>query len=264
MEGIHYEPLIRDMTWSYSRIRSFEDCPYRWYLRYIRGLQGKRLFFSDYGSFVHKILWMYYTGQVRADQIPVLYMTQYRENVITTAPSEKVFLSYFQSGLQYFRDFHPLPYKLLSAEQKVELPLWGTRFSGVIDFLGEEDGELVIVDHKSRALRPRSRRQRPTKKDAELDRYLTQLYLYAEAVRQLYGKYPAKLCFNCFREPALIEEPFDPKALERSRVWLQDGVETIAKEEEFRPDIEWFKCSYLCELRDECEYFAMSDRGRKS
>ena len=36
MHVINYAPVIDDMIWSYSRIRSFYDCKYRWYLKYIR------------------------------------------------------------------------------------------------------------------------------------------------------------------------------------------------------------------------------------
>ena len=48
MGEISYAPLIEDMVWSYSRIKAFDDCPYRWYLKYIRHLHGKDMFFSDY------------------------------------------------------------------------------------------------------------------------------------------------------------------------------------------------------------------------
>ena len=40
MGDICYAPLIDDMTWSYSRVKSFEDCPYKWFLKYIVGLHG--------------------------------------------------------------------------------------------------------------------------------------------------------------------------------------------------------------------------------
>lgn len=41
MGEINYAPLIDDMVWSYSRIKAFEDCPYRWYLKYIKKFHGK-------------------------------------------------------------------------------------------------------------------------------------------------------------------------------------------------------------------------------
>ena len=41
MGEVNYAPLIDDMVWSYSRIKAFEDCPYRWYLKYIKKFHGK-------------------------------------------------------------------------------------------------------------------------------------------------------------------------------------------------------------------------------
>lgn len=77
MGNVNYEPVIRDMTWSYSRIKSFEDCPYRWYLKYIRKLKGKEMFFSNYGSFVHKLLERYYKGELTQKQLCSIYLQRF-------------------------------------------------------------------------------------------------------------------------------------------------------------------------------------------
>ena len=63
MGDISYEPIIKDMTWSYSRVKAFDMCPYGWYLKYIQKIRGKDMFFSSYGSFVHKLLEQYYSKQ---------------------------------------------------------------------------------------------------------------------------------------------------------------------------------------------------------
>ena len=52
MGEINYAPLIDDMVWSYSRIKAFVDCPYRFYLKYIRHIHGKEMFFASYGTFM--------------------------------------------------------------------------------------------------------------------------------------------------------------------------------------------------------------------
>lgn len=78
-----------------------------------------------------------------------------------------------------------------------------------LDFLGEsEAGELVLVDNKSRDLKPRSNRKRPTAKDTELDDMLRQLYLYSIPVFESFGRYPDWLCFNYFRSGVFIKERF--------------------------------------------------------
>lgn len=97
MGEVNYKPIIQDMTWSYSRIKSFNDCPYRWFLKYIHphqlirsvfggerpskadidaayvrseiekadvgllyaylGIKRKEMFFASYGTFMHMSSW---------------------------------------------------------------------------------------------------------------------------------------------------------------------------------------------------------------
>lgn len=81
MGEISYAPLIEDMVWSYSRIKAFDDCPYRWYLKYIRHLHGKDMFFSDYGSFVHKLIELYFLGEKTRDELCDIYLREFKSRV---------------------------------------------------------------------------------------------------------------------------------------------------------------------------------------
>lgn len=258
MGEINYEPIIRDMTWSYSRIKSFEDCPYRWYLRYIRRLKGKDMFFASYGTFIHKLLEMYYKGEKNANQLYHTYLQDFKSEVKGFAPNKKVFTSYFFGGLSYLKDFKPLPCHPIAIEKQVKFEYNGIPFVGYIDFLGEKDGKLFVVDNKSRNLKPRSQKSPPTKADKELDSYLRQLYLYSIPIEKEYGKLPDSLCFNCFRVPAFVQEPFQKKAYEESKKWLSQRVEEILTETDFKPNMEFFKCKHLCEMQDHCEYYNLS------
>lgn len=147
---------------------------------------------------------------------------------------------------------------MLSVEECVKFKIDGRDFVGYIDFLGEDDDGLVIVDHKSRALKPRTARKKPTKSDIELDEYLRQQYLYAEAIRQKFGSYPKKLCFNIFRNDLLIQEDFQSDACDEAKQWSLDQIGKIREEEGFRPRPEFFKCRYLCGVNHLCEYFELT------
>lgn len=264
MGEINYAPVIKDMTWSYSRIKSFEDCPYRWYLRYIRRLKGKDMFFASYGTFMHKLLELYYKGEKTPRQLCDMYLQDFKAQVVGRAPSKKVFANYFTSGLNYLKEFQPLPYRPLAIEKRVEFELNGIPFVGYIDLLAENepDGSLLVIDNKSRNLRPRTGRASPTKTDEELDSYLKQLYLYSISVESEYGKLPKSLCFNCFRTPIFIEEPFMEKAYAESKEWLCTKVKEITSETDFKPNMEFFKCKHLCEMQSHCEYYALSQKRR--
>lgn len=256
-----YRPVIQDMVWSYSRLLSFEDCPYRWYMKYLRGLQGGRRFFSDYGSFMHSIIEKHLTGSLQKSELVPYYLTNFAQEVYPPAPSYAVFQSYFEQGLAYLRRDELLPYREpLAVEQRLSFDIDGFSFVGIVDCLAQDDSGLVLVDNKSRALKPRSGKQKPTKADAELDAYLRQLYLYSVPIKHRFGEYPARLEFNCFRTGQLISESFDPERLEEAKCWALGSIQTILDNEDWSPDMEFFKCRYLCELSDECEYFQMNQR----
>lgn len=262
MVKINYAPLIDDMVWSYSRIKAFEDCPYRWYLKYIRHLRGKEMFFASYGTFMHKLIEMYYKNDVPPQRLKDIYLRDFKKEVVGHAPNKTVFANYFTGGLQYLQDIKPFPYQMVAVEKRVELQVNGIPFVGYIDFLGRQDGKLYVVDNKSRVLKPRSKRATPTKTDQELDAYLRQLYLYAAAVKNECGIYPEMLCFNCFRTNTFIEEPFSEKGFEESKRWLTDMVGRIREETDFKPNVEYFKCTHLCEMQGECCYYEMTKKKR--
>ncbi len=250
-----YAPFIRDMTWSWSRVRSFRDCPYRWFLRYIKERPGTENFFSSYGSFVHGLMDAYYKGAIPAKDLRSAYTTRFRQEVRGRPPNQKVFSRYFKDGLAAFSPFAPLPFTKIDTEKEVSFTAGGLPMRGFLDYIGESKDGLVIVDHKSRTLKPRSGRRKPTRSDLELDEYMMQLALYAEAVRQTYGEYPAELCFNCFRSGVLIREPYRKELTDAAVFQIRNEVEAIERERDFSPSLEWFKCGYLCEYNNSCEYF---------
>lgn len=261
MEDISYEPIIKDMTWSYSRVKAFDMCPYGWYLKYIQKLPGKKMFFSSYGSFIHKLLEQYYKEELGKNQLLYQYLTGFRSNVTERAPSPQVFKKYFQDGVEYFKNFEPLPYKIVGIEERVDGDIDGIRFMGIVDCRAEADDGVIIIDNKSRALKPRSGRAKPLKTDLELDQYLVQLYLYGRLISEKYQTPISCLGFNCFRcKPPLIIEPYVQEKADSAVNWLKDNVARITKETEFSPDIDYFKCKHLCDMQDHCEYFQMNCR----
>lgn len=258
MGEVNYAPVIREMTWSYSRAKAFDDCPYRWYLRYIRGLHGKTMFFSGYGSFLHQLTEAFLKENLSREQLVSRYLTEFQQHVPGPAPNIKIFQNYFRDGLQYVRTLEPHSLHIIEVEKEIHFTIDGVPIVGILDLIGESNGKLYVVDHKSRNLKPRSGWEKPTKSDQELDQYLTQLYLYAAGVQQEYGRLPDYLCFHCFRSGAFIQEPFQEQAFASSMGWLLLQIKKIQEESDFRPDLEFFKCRYLCEMQDFCEYFSLS------
>lgn len=72
-----------------------------------------------------------------------------------------------------------------------------------------------------------------------------------------YGKTPKSLCFNCFRDKLFIIEPFKEQAYAESKEWLAKSIGKIREESDFKPSVEFFKCTHLCEMQDMCEYYEL-------
>lgn len=254
---MNFSNIISEMTWSYSRITTFESCPYQFFLSYIKRLPKKRMFFSDYGTLIHKIIELYLLGALKQDDLVPYYLYRFRADVAAAAPSKDIYTNYFQQGLQYLQSFS-FPYRtILGVEKRADFSVEGLPFTGIID-CEAEDGGIVIVDNKSRALKPRSKRKKPTKSDMELDAYLRQLYLYSLIIKEQFHTYPTRLEFNCFRTGTLISEPFRMDALEQTKDWAIQSVQTITKNEDWSPNMDYWKCRYLCDLNEHCEYYQMN------
>lgn len=206
---------------------------------------------------MHKLLEMYYNGLITKEDLPVKFLLNFKSEVLGERPQESTVQKYIHSGSQYLKDFEPLPYNPIGIEKKVEFKIGDSNFVGFIDFLGEKDGELYIVDNKSRELKQRSKRAKQTVKDAELDEMLRQLYIYACAVKQEYGKYPKSLCFNCFRNNVFIEEPFQLDGYNEAIEWAEKSIESIKNSEDFPPYLDFFGCKWICGCSSECDYVGM-------
>lgn len=243
--------LFTDWVWSYSRLQSFCQCPWGFAQRYLYGEKSETNFYAAYGSLVHEIHERWYKGTLSEKQIIPAFVDGF-VSLPDTEPERRS--TYLLSGLNYFgRDIYT-PEKIVGVERRVRFHTGPYRFQGIIDLMYEEDGGLVILDHKSHDLQPRSGRAKPTVKDQELDSYLRQLYLYAHACRELKLGQVTKLVFNCFRSGALVEEPYSAAAELEAVNWAVDTIQRIENTAQFLPNPDWFFCRNLCDTRSICDY----------
>lgn len=248
-----------DYLWSYSRISQFDNCKYGFYLKYILGLQESGRFFSQFGSFVHKILEQYFKGEIEKDELYTYYLVNFSKEVTAPAPNPKIFNSYFNGGSEYFKNFDETQFgKIVDVEKRIRFNIGDKKFVGVIDLITQsESGEYTLVDHKSRMLKPRSKRKTPTQSDIELDKYFKQLYLYSIPADEA-GYKPDYLMFNCFRNGNQIKEKINPAVTEEVKRLMLEKIKTIENNEKWTPNLEnEFFCRYLCGLTEQCEYFEM-------
>lgn len=265
-----YSLITSAMTWSYSRIAAFCQCPYKFFLTYIQPCASDPLFFSEYGQFMHELFAGFYSGALSRFELVSRYLSGFQRRVTSRAPSSKIFSSYFRQGAEalnrvsHFGD-------VLGVEQEVSFYIEDLPFTGFVDLVlraGKSAGQifpsasfhkagLCLVDHKSRILKPRSTRGHYTQSDATLDSYLRQLYLYSIPVHDLYGQYPSHLVFHCYRSGDWVFEPFSVAALNESKAWAVDTVRRICASQEWPPNLDYFFCKHLCGVHNHCEYCAL-------
>lgn len=245
--------LISNMTWSYSRLKVFETCPYGFFLKYILEEDEDDTFLASYGRFVHEIHEKVYKGVLRRSDAAAYYLENFHSSVAWPPPSAEVLASYYRNGYTYFQNMFIPKGEITAVEQKVSFSVHGLPFRGAIDLITKTKEGLAITDHKARRLKPYSGRKKPTKADQELDDYFRQLYLYAEAVHQNYGVYPSLLNFNCYRNQVTISKRFAKKELDQVLSWAANLASQIMAQENWLPDIDYFKCKNLCGLGS-CDY----------
>lgn len=204
---------------------------------------------------MHSIMQQYLTGVLTKNELVPYYLTHFLTEITGKAPTQKIYQSYLEQGRQYLKTLSFPARKILKVEDEMHFEFAGHPFTGFLDLMSEdEDGKLYITDHKSRALKPRSNRSKPTQSDVELDKYLRQLYIYAHAVHSLYGRYPDYLEFNCFRTNTWICEPFSIERMQEVEEWARDLIDRITSESKWNANLEFWFCKHLCDVAEECEY----------
>ncbi len=252
-----YSFLIDQMTWSFSRLQSFQKCPYGFFVRYILGEDEDETFLASFGTFVHEIHRMVFSGVIDRKDAQDYYLENFRDAVVGPPPSKEVFASYYHGGYDYFANMPKFDGEIVGIEKEFFYDVGGYPFHGFADLITRTDSGLIIFDHKARNLKPFSTRKKPTKTDIELSEYYRQLYLYAEAVNQEFGEYPAELVFNCYRNRTMIRQPFSQDALDEAVAWSTGMIQEIRSCRNWNPDIDFFKCRNLCGLNDRCEYMEL-------
>lgn len=187
-----YKEQIDDMTWSFSRLQSWDNCKYGWFLSYIEKHKGEDNGWAHAGSFGHELLEDYANGKIKANELEHLWLMGYDEKV--TAPFADFAINlhehYKYKVAKYFKIF-----KGFSGEvQDVELEFLydlpdGSKFKGFIDLITEKDENLICVDHKIS--------KKFTKK--KLKDKQKQIQMYAPAMNHKYDKYPSKGVFHFFQ-----------------------------------------------------------------
>ncbi|MEG1620613.1 MAG: PD-(D/E)XK nuclease family protein [Oscillospiraceae bacterium] len=272
MDNIVLQNLSGIERFSYSKLSTYETCPYSYWLNYIQKIKGIKNGFGEAGSSVHSVIEEYYKNNLSQYEILALFEQKWNDEFLDKGFRVQLILptftrdmtdKYHDTFVNYFNNFKAYDYftigkkkihcNIIGVEKKYDLliqtPLKKIIFTGLIDGLGiTDDGEYVIWDSKSKA---------KWKDQEELNNYAKQLYIYALFIKTEFGKFPKYLCFNQFRLPekdrvTVIE--FNKNVFEKTIQWMFSVLEKIEKDTLFLPTCEQFFADNLCNFRDCCEY----------
>jgi transcription initiation factor IIE alpha subunit len=253
------------------------------YLQYIECKPQYDNCFAQFGTLCHSVLEKYATGELEIYELVDDYMNRFDTEVNQPFPPNKYVdlrEKYYNQGHDYFESFAGFDdYKLLDIEKRFEINMFDKfTFTGVIDLVvNDADGNLIIIDHKSKTIFKRKylcelcsktytietaekREFICTKKcngtlvedKSEAKEFFRQLYLYALPIFEENKEYPKKLMFNFFRDGVMYEIDFNESDLEDTKNWVADTIETIRKDEKFEPKKTDYFCDNVCGVRYEC------------
>lgn len=257
------------MTYSFSRLNSYEQCPYQFYNKYIEESEGEENFYAQAGSLMHEILANVLNNEMSVEEATDYFVENFDLNCYMEIP-ERIRDSTFEKCINYLTAFDRIdesdlwktlsPVKVIGVEEEVRFKIGEWDFIGFIDLLVEDkEGNLIVVDHKSTAYPVgKSGKILKSAEKTFLD-HKRQEYLYSIAVKDKYGKYPTKLAWNHFKDGKTHVIDFDKKDLGEAVLWVTETINKINKDEGFLPNIEFFFCKNLCEFRSTCEYCGMSE-----
>jgi len=252
-----YNFLLDGITWSYSNLKCFEDCPRAWYLKYIecRNTDSDNIY-AQFGTFCHKLLEYYFKGIYQKDELINIYerdFYDYVEDAITLKnnPTEKLYgfgYKYF-SNINLDRDL----IKPIYIEQEVKFKIDRYSFRGFIDLMHkDEKGSLIILDHKTSEYPVGKKGAIKKSKEQMMKGYTRQLALYAYGVEQSVGKRPEYIGWNFIREGKEYIIKLSDSIILDALNWATDIIRSIYRKEDFEKKESYIMCSVLCDSKRAC------------
>ena len=164
-------------TYSYSRLTTFHNCEYCYYLSYIQKQKGVQNAYAYLGGITHEQLERLQVGEITIEQAIQQFELGSTEAEFMgyTFPNENIRNSYNNAVKHYIKNFVAYDCKDCEIEGKFTIDIDGIELIGFIDLLlFNEDGTVSIIDHKTSS--------EYTKKDKA--KHGRQLILYGIACQQ--------------------------------------------------------------------------------
>ena len=259
MISVGYEKELNKVTWSFSTLHQYEQCPYAFYLKKIdRTEVNEGNFYSEAGGFMHEILEKIFSNKITLDKAIDYFTDNYSNAIVYSARQSTVEKKYSQ-GLDYLASLElddMAQYEILGVEKEVRFELDEYKFIGFIDLLirNKTTKEIIIVDHKS-SDHFLKKDGTPLKNQKDnFEAYSKQMYLYSKAVYDEYGEYPTRIVWNHFYDMQVTNIPFNKDDYDATLQWAVEIIKKIYTDSEFNAVNNYMMCGVLCGYRNSCCY----------
>lgn len=255
--------MTHNKIWSYSKLSSFDNCPYAWYLHYIeKDDSEEQNWYAVHGSLIHEILEAVANKNMSLSEASMYYAEHFDDN--DELISGKIRDSTYEKCADFFSTYayDYLKNDVIGAESHTFFNIESNKFHCYIDLLLQnKDKEYIVLDYKSSPY-PFKKNNMDVLKSQEkiFNEHKKQLYLYAEAVKQNYGEYPKELSWLHFKDKKIATIHFLKAELDETVNWANETIDKIEKEREYKPNLDnYVMCNMLCGFRNSCLYKEFED-----
>ncbi|PPA84969.1 hypothetical protein C4A75_09330 [Brevibacillus laterosporus] len=144
--------------WSFSKINTFENCSFEYYLARVKKVESKDNIYTVAGSCSHDILEDFYNGKIKYENM----INRFEDGFLDIEISDfrfsndeekniKMRKKYKECMVHFFNNHNPVNTKIIS-EQTVWIDVNGNLFLGYVDSIHKEDGFYIITDYKSSSI----------------------------------------------------------------------------------------------------------------
>ena len=233
---------------SHSSIGMYLDCPLRYKLVYVDGLETEEKYYFSFGNSLHKALAFFYDTKVPhpplLEELLKFYQDNWEKEGYENEEQEKEYFEYGKQILTEFYNKHIKDYHIpLAVERRFNFQVEGIPVTGYIDKIEKLPSERVeIVDYKS------------DREPFELDqlRKNSQLSIYQMAVEKSFGLEVERLTLYHLRSQTPFSiESHSQEQIKVMRNRIVEVAEAIQKQE-FEPK----RGNYCpCEFPQFCPYY---------
>jgi hypothetical protein len=145
--------MEKETIYSFSRLKTFNDCKQAYYLQYVLERSRSENIYSTLGTAVHEILELAQRGEITDmdqavnDFLSEVEMAEFFGN---SFPNEKIKEDYIACVTHAIRHFKPIHGEKFEIEKKVDCEIAGYKLTGFIDLIIHNvDGTVTVVDFKT-------------------------------------------------------------------------------------------------------------------